>query len=141
MLQIVVIEFDGEAPSVEAWLACAQMLCEVQLLTPSATEVAWEGFEHCRVSVTRYRHEWVLTDHSQCMGLLVDVLLRAALMQGGRSRRVPDALPGKLTLRDVRNAKRVTHRRQWGVALLVLGLILMGLTSLAAGVWWLMALA
>ena len=138
MLQIVAIEFDGEAPSVEAWLACAQTLCEVQLLRPSATEVAWEGFEHWRVSVTRHRHEWVLTDHSQCMGLLVDVLLRAALMQGGRSRRVPDALPAKLTLRDVRHAKRVTHRVQWGVALAVLGLILMCLAAVLAGVWWLL---
>ena len=138
MLQIVVIEFDGEAPSHAAWLACAQTLCEVQLCTPSATEVAWEGFEQYRVSVTRRPHEWVLTDHSQCMGLLVDVLLRAALMQGGRSRRVPDALPGKLTLRDVRHAKRVTHRRQWGAALAVLGLILMCLAVALAGVWWLL---
>ena len=138
MLQIVVIEFDGEAPSHAEWLACAQKLCEVQLLTPSVTEVAWEGFEHCRVTVTRYRHEWVLTDHSQCMGLLVDVLLRAALMQGGRSHRVPEALPGKLTLRDVRRAKCITHRLQWGVALLVLGLISMCLAAVLAGVWWLL---
>ena len=126
----------GKRPaSKRGWLV--RRLCEVQLRTPSATEVAWEGFEQYRVSVTRRPHEWVLTDHSQCMGLLVDVLLRAALMQGGRNRWVPDALPGKLTLRDVGHAMRVTRRRQWGAALAVLGLVLMCLAVALAGVWWL----
>ena len=72
------------------------------------------------------------------MGLLVDVLLRAALMQGGRSGRVPDALPGKLTLRDVKHAMRATRRLQWGAALVVLGLTLMCLAAVLVVVWWLL---